>query len=89
VPVQHRGVQGAERPVPTAAGVVADEDVEVAEDVDGRLHQPVRRLGLSKVGIEAVETGAIALTFHDAVGDGLGAGRVGPPRLVPVVAAYW
>jgi hypothetical protein len=83
--VQHSGVQRTERPVPTAAGVVANEDVQVAECVDGGLHQPVRRLGRSQVRIETAETGTVSQRFRDAVGNRLRAGGVGAPRLVSVV----
>jgi len=85
VRVEHRGIEGAEWAVTAAAGVVADEDVEVPERPGRHVHQLAGRAGGGQVQLDVVNACAAGQGFGHAGDHSLRPTGVGAPRLVLVV----
>jgi hypothetical protein len=86
VGVEHRGVQRAERAVAAAAGVVADQDVQVPEGTGRGVDQLSGRGRVGEVQSQVVDRGIrVGQGFGDSLDDGLRAAGVGSPGLGVVV----
>lgn len=84
--VEHRSVEGAQGAVATAPSVVADQDVEMPERVDGGVDESAGCVGVGEVHAGVVDASVAAgKGLGDAVGDRVDPAGVGSPGLVPVV----
>ncbi|GLY84026.1 hypothetical protein Airi02_019550 [Actinoallomurus iriomotensis] len=83
--VEHGGVERAERPVASAARVVADEDVEMAERRHGRVDEAFGRVGLAEVQPEVVNGGVFGEDVTDTVDHRLDPAGIGTPGLLDVM----
>jgi hypothetical protein len=86
VRVQHGGGQRAERTVAAAAGVVADEDVQVPEGLAGRVDETFRGAWFGEVRLDVPHAGhLVGPSGGDADDHRLGTAGVGTPGLIAIV----
>jgi hypothetical protein len=86
VRVEQARVQAAERTVAAAAGVIADQYVQVAAGVRGGVDEPGGRVGKGQVEFGVVNTGAgVGQRAARAADHRLEAAGILAPRLVTVV----